>query len=123
MCGYLKGGERMVTATKTKKSLPHKYRLVADVLGEGKQSAKTTKNIMQATGLKSKRDVMEIIERLIIKYGYIIGSSRQGEHKGYYLIQNKSELKETLFTFNNQIQSMLKRYKALQANYNKTEGE
>lgn len=112
------------TAEKTKKNnLPHKYKLVASVLREGKGKSITTNDIMKFTGIKNKRDVHEIIEQLVVKYGYVIGSSRKGHRRGYYLISNNDELKETLYTYNRQIQSMLNRYKALQLNYNKAGGE
>ncbi|MFB4473724.1 hypothetical protein ACDI16_12440 [Oceanobacillus caeni] len=100
-------------------SLPPKYKAVASVLRVGKQSATTTTDIMMLTGIKSKRDVHEIIEGLINKYGFVIGSSRKGEYKGYFYIANDEELKETLYTYNKQIQSMIDRHRNLQKNYSK----
>lgn len=104
-------------AKKQKDVLPYNYAIVASVLREGKDNAITTKDIMNFTGIKDKRSIHEIIERLVVKYGYCIGSSRSGFKKGYYLISNKDELKDTLRTYNAQIQSMLKRHKALQENF------
>lgn len=116
----LERGEKAVSeavAKKQKDVLPYNYAIVASVLREGKDNAITTKDIMNFTGIKDKRSIHEIIERLVVKYGYCIGSSRSGFKKGYYLISNKDELKDTLRTYNAQIQSMLKRHKALQENF------
>lgn len=99
------------------KSLPGNYKAVASVIREGKQSATTTTDIMKLTGVKSKRDVHQIVEDLINKYGFIIGSSRNGKYRGYFYIANEDELKETLFTYNRQIQSMLNRHRKLKDNY------
>lgn len=107
----------MQTVSEQKKYLPAMYAAVAGVLREGKAEAVTSKDIVMLTGASSKRDVMEIIEQLVVKHGYVIGSSRRGEHRGYYLISNASELQETLHTYNEQIQSMMKRHKKLNENY------
>lgn len=104
-----------------KKSLPESYALVAGVLREGRDNAITTRDIMRFTGIKDKRAIHEIIEQLVVRYGYCIGSSRNGYKKGYYLISNKDELKDTLRTYNAQIQSMLKRYRKLHENFSKME--
>lgn len=106
-------------AAKIKKALPRNYALVASVLREGKENSITTTDIMRFTGIKDKRSIHEIIEQLILKYGFVIGSSRKGKYKGYYLISNKEELKETLYTYNAQIQSMINRHQKLQENYSK----
>lgn len=72
---------------------------------------------MSITGIKDMRQVREIIEQLINKYGYCIGSSRKGKAKGYYIISDKDELEATLRTYNAQIMSMLKRHRNLQQNW------
>lgn len=110
-------------AKKQKDVLPYNYAIVASVLREGKDNAITTKDIMNFTGINDKRSIHEIIEQLIVKYGYCIGSSRSGFTKGYYLISSKDELKDTLLTYNAQIQSMLKRYRKLHENFSKTESK
>ena len=98
-------------------SLPVKYKVVADLLREGQAKAITSTDIMKLAGIDSKRDVMEIIEQLINKYGRVIGASRNGEFRGYYLIASDAELKDALHSYNEQIQSMLKRHKKLIENY------
>lgn len=98
-------------------SLPETYLAVVGVLREGKAEAITSTDILRLTGLKDQRNIYEIIEQLIIQHGYAIGASRTGEHKGYYLISNQKELRESLHSYNEQIQSMLKRHKKLRENY------
>lgn len=106
-----------VAEKKHDESLPFRYKTLASLLREGSQNAITSTDIMKLSGIDSKRDVMEIIEQLIMKYGYCIGTSRRGPNKGYYLITDPDELSKTLRTYNNQIQSMLKRHKQLQKNF------
>lgn len=103
--------------SRQKKYLPSTYEAVAGVLREGKAEAITSTDIVMLTSAGSKRDVHEIIEQLIVQHGYVIGSSRSGKHRGYYLISNASELQESLHTYNNQIQSMMKRHKKLRENF------
>lgn len=109
----------VATEERKKNSLPYNYKLVESVLREGKQSATTTRDILTLTGLKDQRQIHEIIEQLIMKYGYVIGASRKGKYRGYYLVSNQDELKDTLHSYNEQIQTMLKRHKQLLLNYNK----
>lgn len=97
--------------------LPHNYQQVVSVLGYGKYKAITNQRIRQITGIQDSRSIYQIIEDLINNYGYVIGASRQGKFKGYYLIENEQELKESLFSFNNQIASMQKRLASLQLNF------
>lgn len=116
----LKGVKKLLAVVEEKKnsdSLPFLYETLASVLREGKSNAIETKHIQSITGIKDVRQVREIIEQLINKYGYCIGSSRQGKKKGYYLITDKSELEETLRSYNAQIMSMLKRHRSLQKNF------
>lgn len=105
--------------TTIKKDLPHGYALVASVLKEGKENSLTSKEIIKILGWKDndQRNVFHIVEQLIKKHGYVIGSSRKGDNKGYYLISNDDEYIETMRTYNAQIQSMLNRYRKLQENY------
>ncbi|HSH51420.1 MAG TPA: hypothetical protein VK982_06820, partial [Bacteroidales bacterium] len=95
----------MAVMEKVYKNLPSKYRAVASVLREGKERAILSQDIMKLADLKDKRQVHEIIEQLILKHGFVIGASRRGEHRGYYLISNYEEFKETADTYNEQIQS------------------
>jgi hypothetical protein len=107
-----------------KKEIPPGYQRLVDVLLEGKENAKTTTEIIKAMGIKDndKRNVMHIVEQLVTKYGYLIGSSRRG-HKGYYIISNDDEYRETLHTYNSQIQSMLNRHRKLQNGYKFTRND
>lgn len=99
------------------KSLPEKYKAVVGVLREGRENATTTSTIMMLTGIKGKRDVYEIIEQLILKHGYVIGASRTGEHRGYFLITNHKEYTDTMNTRSAHIKSMIKRHKKMGENY------
>jgi hypothetical protein len=103
------------------KNIPLTYQTLASVLREGKENCKTSKEIIKALGWNSNdsRRIFHIVEELITKYGYLIGSSRKGEHRGYYIISNFDEYLETMKTYNSQIQSMLNRHRKLQENYAK----
>lgn len=66
-----------------------------------------TKELMQLLGI-SRRDVMEMINRLIMKYGIpIIG--RRGENSGYYIPKNNRERFEGLRPLRNQTREQLER--------------
>lgn len=112
----------MSVATKEiNKSLPPKYKAVVSALREGKENATLLSDIMMIADIQDRRQAYQIIEDLIIKYGYCIAGNKKGEFKGYYLITNKSELKETLGSLNTTIQSLMKRHKMLLLNYNRTD--
>lgn len=101
-----------------KNELPKGYQRLVEVLGEGKENSKTTKQIIKEMNMPGNdvRNVRHIVEQLIKKHGYLIGSSRKG-NKGYYLITSHDEFKETIQTYNSQVQSMLDRLRKLQDNY------
>lgn len=107
----------MKTMEIEKNTLPENYKAVAACLRKGKAEAITSNDIVRLTPVTTKRDVYEIIEQLVIRHGYVIGASRTGEHKGYYIIETQSELAESLHSYNEQIQSMLRRHKKLRENY------
>ena len=107
-----------MTATKTKKRvLPSNHKTVAGILREGKTNATLMSDIMSIAGINDRRQMYQIIEELIVKYGYCIAGSKKGEYKGYYIISNKGELIETLNSLNSTIQSMMTRHKKLQENF------
>lgn len=107
------------------KEIPPGYLTLASVLLEGKDNAKTSTQIIKDLGWddNDKRNVFHIVEQLIKKHGYLIGSSRKGTNKGYYLIATEDEYVETMRTYNAQIQSMLERHRKLQENYLRREQE
>lgn len=97
--------------------LPDTHKTVLAVLRKGMAQAITTADIQRLTGFKDRRIIYEIIEQLVVKYGCVIGASRTGEFKGYYLISSQKELQDSLYSYNVQIQSMLKRHQKLRENY------
>lgn len=104
-----------------KKDLPHNYALVVSVLREGKENAITSKEIIKRLGWKNhgQRNVFNIIKGLIEEYGYLIGSSRKGESRGYYLISNFAEFEETVIVAEKQANSELRKIRKLRENYSK----
>lgn len=104
---------------KRKKDLPLNYALVASVLREGKENSLTSTQIIQRLGWSdnSRRNVFHIINRLIEEHGYLIGSSRKGEHKGFFLISNHDEFMETVRTGTKQAHSELRKINKLKENY------
>lgn len=102
-----------------KQCFPPKYKAVASVLREGKENAITSDSIMKVCEIDSKREVMEIVERLIVDHGYCIGTGRN-KNKGYYLISDQKELETTLRTYSKQIQSMMNRRQRLAENFNES---
>lgn len=104
--------------TKTKeRSLPEKYKVVADIIRVGKRNATLLSDIMNVAHIKDERQAYIIIENLINKHGYPIVASRKGKYRGYYYPANKSEFDEARETFESSIISMQKRYNNLIKNY------
>lgn len=86
------------------KELPYAYALVAGVLREGKDNSLTSKEIIKLLGWKGndKRNLLRIIKELINKHGYVIGASRTGQQRGYYLMITDEELSDSLRPYNAQ---------------------
>jgi len=104
---------------KNTKNLPEKYRIVAESIRVGKRNATLLSDIMILADIKDKRQAYLIIEELINKYGYVIGASKTGKYKGYYIPANEREFKEVAEQFKRSVDSMKKRYQNLLDNYNK----
>lgn len=112
-----------MTMVKDKKSLPsHKYQVVVDCIRVGKPNAILLSDIMIIADIQDRRNAYSIIEELINKYGYVIGASKSGIHKGYYYPETDKEFNEVVHTFNKTIQSLKKRHDNLLINYNKQLG-
>lgn len=107
----------MSVKAKEKKYLPLKHKAVASVLRQGKEKATLMSDIMSLTDIKEERQMYQIIEDLIVKYGYCIAGNKSGAFKGYYIISNESELGETLHTMEKTIKTMAKRHEKLRENY------
>lgn len=99
------------------KSLPEKYRIVAESIRVGKRNATLLSDIMMIADIKDRRQAYIIIEDLINKYGYVIGASKKGKHRGYYIPANEKEFKEVAEHFKLSVDSMNNRYMNLLKNY------
>lgn len=102
-----------------KKNLPKKHKVVADCIRVGKENATLLSDIMIIADIKDRRQAHIIIEQLINDYGYVIGASREGTFRGYYIPANEREFNEIADTFKKTIDSMDKRYGNLLKNYEK----
>lgn len=107
----------MTTCSKTQKHLPEKYKVLADSIRVGKENAILLDDLMIIAGIEDKRSAYQIIEDLIVKHGYVIAGSKQGQHKGYYVPQNEAEFNEVIHTFKTTINSMQKRHDSLHRNF------
>ncbi len=103
--------------SKYKSNLPEKYQVVADNIRVGKENAIKLDDIIILADIEDKRHAYIIIEELIVKHGYPIVASRNGEYKGYFVPSNELEFDEARKTFKNSIDSMTKRYDSLVANF------
>lgn len=102
---------------KTQKNLPELHKTVGSLIRVGKENATLLSDIMSICGISDRRQAYQIIEDLIIKYGYPIVASKQGEYKGYFLPANTEEFQEAAATMRTTIESMKKRYNKLIENY------
>lgn len=106
----------MTTCAK-EKYLPEKYKVLADSIRVGKENAILLDDLMIIAGIQEKRSAYQIIEDLINHYGYVIGASKTGVHKGYYIPANEKEFNEMAHTFENSINSMTRRHRNLLINF------
>ena len=105
--------------SKNTKNLPVKHKIVANLIRVGKENATLLNDIISIAELRDRRQAHIIIEELINDYGYVIGASKTGKYKGYYIPADEKEFKEIAGTFKRSVDSMNKRYKNLLSNYNK----
>lgn len=108
-----------MTLCKQQKDLPEKYKVLADSIRVGKENAILLDDLMIIADIQDKRSAYQIIEELIVKHGYVIGASKRGVHKGYYIPADEKEFKEVLHTFRSAITSMERRHKSLIKNFEK----
>jgi len=113
----LKGGENM--EQKDMKNLPEPHKTVASLIRVGKENATLLSDIMSIAEIGERRIAARIIEDLINRHGYVIGASKSGKFKGYYIPANEKEFKEVIQSFKRTINAMEVRYKNLKSNYEK----
>lgn len=106
-----------MTTCREEEYLPKKYKVLADSIRVGKQNAILLDDLMIIAQISDKRSAYQIVEDLINKHGYVIGASKTGEHKGYYIPANEEEFNEVVYRFRNTINSMEKRHKNLLINF------
>jgi len=111
-----------MTNCRNRKKLPEKYRIVADSIRVGKQNAILLSDIMIIADIQDRRNGYLIIEELINKHGYVIGASKKGVHRGYYIPADEREFQEVARTFKQSVDSMHKRYRSLLDNYKVVSG-
>lgn len=99
------------------KNLPELHKTVGSLIRVGKENATLLSDIMSICGISDRRQAYQIIEDLIIKYGYPIVASKQGIYKGYYIPATTKEFEEAAATIRTTIESMKKRYTKLAENY------
>jgi len=110
----------MQNNNKKRDCLPERYQLLLQQLGTGKQNSITIDKIIEKTnGAFNKRDIHAIKHDLIMNWGYSIGGSRFGEHRGLYLIANKEELVDALRPLENEANTTLKLHRKLSENFDK----
>jgi len=119
----MKGGEKMTLCKENKNTLPVKHQIVGNLIRKGKENATLLSDIMIVADIQDRRNAYQIIEDLVVKHGYVIGGSKSGEFKGYYIPANDKEFNEIAHTFKNTIGSMNKRYTSLLSNYKAVRGE
>jgi hypothetical protein len=104
----------------TQKNLPEKYKVLADSIRVGKSNAILLDDLMIIARIEDKRQAYTIIERLINRYGYVIGGSKQGK-KGYYYPASEKEFNEIVNLSSKHLNSLQKKHDNLLINYKKKE--
>ncbi|MGG3233953.1 hypothetical protein ABEP17_10755 [Priestia flexa] len=114
----------MNNENKKELQLPERYLQLLAQLKTGKENSVTVEKIISNTnGIFTRRDVFAIKHDLIMNYGYAIGGSRFGEHRGLYLIKDDNDLMTAVKPIQNETQSMMNLSKKLIENYQNTDND
>ncbi|HFI0019315.1 TPA: DNA-binding protein [Streptococcus suis] len=87
-------------------------KLIYSLIGVGIEKSITARHISQQTNL-DKRTVRKCVRRLIIKHKIPIIGNRKGNHKGYFIPANHSELMAGIGVLEKQIEEEKKRLQIL----------
>ncbi|MBP1934888.1 hypothetical protein [Ammoniphilus resinae] len=94
---------------KTKKEdLPTANRKVLSLLRHGMANAITVREIISLTGYKDQ-EIRRSVQELVVKFGYLIGTSNDREHPGFYLIESEDERDATVQNLRGRIKQIYKR--------------
>ncbi|WP_218970644.1 hypothetical protein [Alkalihalobacterium alkalinitrilicum] len=92
--------------------LPLEHRQVLSLLREGLENAITVNDIQKLTGISSVR-IRQCVNQLIVKYGYIIGSSTKFKESGFFIPVTMSEEKLAITQLSSRVRKISEREKAL----------
>lgn len=95
------------------KNLPEMYKKVLNLIPEGSAKPITVSDISKLTGIGND-SVREIVTKLIITYGYKIGTSNVIKNSGYYMIQTAEEREATVRNLRSRANQILKRARAIE---------
>ena len=99
------------------KAIPQEHRAVYEVIANHSDKYITRKLILSKLGQTSDsygRKLSEIIYDLVVKYNVPIGSSSVEPHKGYFIIENKNDLRIAKRDLTSRSFTINKRVKALE---------
>ncbi|MGV3465552.1 MAG: hypothetical protein ACO1OT_09700 [Heyndrickxia sp.] len=110
----------MDTKEDIKKDLPEFHQKVLSVIPTGKDDSITISYIINKLGLngQARRKITLVLNDLIFKYGYPIGSSSDDNTRGVFLIDNEEDLQLACRTLNSRAMKVLQRHKQIIENYN-----
>jgi hypothetical protein len=95
------------------KNLPEYYQKVLCLIPEGSDKPITVSEISKITGYRGQL-VRDIVSKLIVTYGYRIGTSNIKHQSGYYMITNAVEQEATVRNLRSRAFKILKRAKAIE---------
>jgi hypothetical protein len=94
------------------KDLPTGHRKVLSLIRHGKANATTVKEILTLVGGTDK-EIRKTVQELVVKYGFLIGTSNEIGMQGFYLIENEDERKAAIKNLRGRIRHLFRRVKAL----------
>lgn len=72
--------------SKQQEELPDVHKQVLSVLPGGRDNAIPFKEVLQRIGSRDERGIREVLSSLVTVYKQPVGSTSEGENKGFYLI-------------------------------------
>ena len=114
----MRGSDMINTATKQVAQPPTEYLRVYDIIHNSNEKYVTKTKILNQLGYTlnkvNDRWLTQVITSLIINYQYPIGYSYKKDARGYYIIRNKEDKQQAIYSVKRQVLGAQTRLKALE---------
>lgn len=100
------------TEKKPMEELPFDHKRVLSIIPDGLENSITCKDIEKLTGLSSVK-IRQIINQLVIKYGFVVGASNKPGMQGFYIPNGEQEELLAILNLRSRRLAIIERERAL----------